>query len=530
MDKSKLSNLAELKWYAPLVLLVIYFLCISYHFQLHDFANYYFASKAGLEFQDSSFLYSIYSFNSYVWSLGYPEVLVDFYINSPFTITAFSPFLVFDNAFNAKLLFNVLSTVLFLILIHLLVKSKLKKKQASLFLILLPVLFFVPIRNQILFGQSYFLVFSCIVLVLLLMEKQKEIKTGVILVFATLFKIFPLIYGLYLLLNKRFKTLIILVLFAFGLILVAIWQSGFGIWKTYITEVLPTTSANHSGVGYQFNAQSVSVFLKTLLVKDSYYNPEVIMDSFTTYTALIWFYKTVVIALFIQGIWEYRKDVFKVFVITTVSFFLLQDRTATYTQLLWIIPITYLFASEISIKLKFITVFILLIMCNVPLKWFEELPVILKFGRMWLMLIVSLIFFLHFVKKIKIKFILYTCCFTIPLCLFSIVNYVPSNAEYVLPNKGYFLVHEFDKEYGFLTYKAIGRSGEVVEKTQIKINSISENELEVKDNQVYYKRQQVTFDNSLKSTPKLINDSEIYFLSDYNTRRGQFTLKKVALD
>ena len=164
------------------------------------------------------------------------------------------------------------------------------------------------------------------------------------------------------------------------------------------------------------------------------------------------------------------------------------------------------------------------------LKWFEELPVILKFGRMWLMLIVSLIFFLHFVKKIKIKFILYTCCFTIPLCLFSIVNYVPSNAEYVLPNKGHFLVHEFDKEYGFLTYKAIGRSGEVVEKTQIKINSISENELEVKDNQVYYKRQQVTFDNSLKSTPKLINDSEIYFLSDYNTRRGQFTLKKVALD
>jgi hypothetical protein len=530
MNKNKISFVTVLKWYIPLLVFITYFTVASYNFQLHDFANYYFASKAGLEFEDSSFIYSIYSFNSYVWSLGYPEVLVDFYINSPFTIAVFSPFLWFKNAFVAKLMFNIISSVLFLVSLYLLLKSKFNKKQSSIFLILLPVLFYVSFRNQILFGQSYFLVFSCIVFTLLLIEKQKEIKSGFILVFVSLLKIFPVIYGLYFLLNKKYKDLAISTLVVLSLILVAIWQSGFDIWKTYLIEVLPTTFKNHSGIGYQFNAQSVSVFLKTLFVKDDYYNPEAIVDSFATYTVLTWLYKSFIIALFIQGIRENSKNVFKVFVITTVSLFLLQDRTATYAQLLWIIPLIYLFTSEISTKIKFLTVFGILIICNIPLRWLEELPIILKFARMWFMLIVGIIFLLHFVKKIKPKFILYTCCFTIPISIFSIVKYVPSKAEYVLPNTNYFLVHEYSAENGCLTYKALGRNGEVKENTDIKINSINKNELKVIDNQVYYRGQQITFDNSLKAKPKLINNTQIYFLSDYNTRRGQFTLKKIVID
>ena len=288
MNKNKISFGTELKWYILLVVFITYFIATSYNFKLHDFANYYFSSKAGLEFEDSSFIYSIYSFNSYVWSLGYPDVLLDFYINSPFTITVFSPLLLIGNAFVAKLVFNILSSVLFFGSLYLLLKSKLNKNQSFIFLIILPVLFFVPVRNQILFGQSYFLVFSCIVFVLLFLEKQKELKAGVILVFASLLKIFPVIYGIYLLLNNKFKILAISVLIALGLISLAIWQSGFDIWRTYFTEVLPTTLSNHSGVGYQFNAQSMSVFLKTLFVKDAYYNPTVVLDSYATYTLLTW--------------------------------------------------------------------------------------------------------------------------------------------------------------------------------------------------------------------------------------------------
>lgn len=530
MIKSKLSVVNELKWYLPLVVFISYFLIDSYNFLLHDFANYYFASKAGLAYEDSSFIYSIYSFNSYAWSLGYPEVLIDFYINSPFTISVFSPFALIDNALTAKLLFNVLSSFLFILSLYKLLKSKLNKIESTQFLVFLPILFFVPFRNQIFFGQSYFLVFACIVFALLLFEKQNNIKSGFILVFATLLKIFPVIYGVQLLLNKRFKAVLISVFCVLVLIVVSIWQSGFVIWQAYFTEVLPTTSTNHSGVGYQFNAQSMLVFLKTLFVKDAYYNPSVIIDSFSTFTILTWIYKTIVLAVFIQAIWEHRKDVFKVFVITTISLFLLQDRTATYTQILWIIPLVYIFRTEISSKLKYNSVFMVLLICNIPMNWLADLPILFKFGRMWLIIALGIFILLHFIKKVKFKYILYTCCFSVPICILSIVNYTPSKAEYVLPNKDYFIVHDYYEDNGYLTYKALGRNGEVVKKTELIINAMNDRDLQVLDNQVYYQNKQVTFDNSLKSKPKLVNNSEIYFLSDYNTRRGQFTLRKITVE
>ena len=58
-----------------------------------------------------SHLFDIYEFNYYIWNLGYPDVLVDFYLNSPFTISLFYPLSFIENPYVAKAIFNFISIV-----------------------------------------------------------------------------------------------------------------------------------------------------------------------------------------------------------------------------------------------------------------------------------------------------------------------------------------------------------------------------------------------------------------------------------
>jgi len=51
----------------------------------------------------------------------------------------------------------------------------------------------------------------------------------------------------------------------------------------------------------------------------------------------------------------------------------------------------------------------------------------------------------------------------------------------------------------------------------------------IKDNQVFVDGQQVTHTNSLKKKAVLINNCDVYFLTDHRSRYGVFTLKKTNI-
>ena len=57
--------------------------------------------------------------------------------------------------------------------------------------------------------------------------------------------------------------------------------------------------------------------------------------------------------------------------------------------------------------------------------------------------------------------------------------------------------------------------------------SISSEEIEILDNQIYYKNEQLTFDHSNKKDAVLINGNEVVFLSDKNRGIGFFDLRKM---
>ena len=530
MGFKKFLNIVYFPWSLPLQLVLGYFFIKSLGFPLHDFSNGYFPAYAHSHSENIDFVWDVFQFNTYVWNLGYPEVLVDFYINTPFLIFFFQPFSFFQDAHLAKALFNLLGICIFLISLRMLLRVYIKKNLSKYLLLLLPVLFFVPLRNQIFFGQLYFFVFALIVLALIYIERNRSEKALLFITLAGLLKIFPAVYGVIFLVQRRYKSLFLAITFSLILILFSMIVVGFETWKFYLFKVVPNTIENQSGVGFQFNAQSLSVFLKTLLVHDDFYNPNPVFNSFIFYKILLWLFKSIVLGLSIQASIDIKKDNFALFAIWTVALLLIQDRTATYTQLLWIIPMLYIFSKPLASKYKIVVFINLLLLCNLPLKWMDSMPIFLKFGRLWLSLVFAMVFFLFLIKRNIIKTQLLTLLVVTPLCLFSILNHNQTKSDYVLNNKGYFMVYDYGFENGKLFYEALGKEGKVKEETTIQVQSFETGIIEIIDNQLFYKDKQITSEKSLKAKPILVNGKEIYFLSDYNTRRMHYTLRKINIE
>ena len=60
--------------------------------------------------------------------------------------------------------------------------------------------------------------------------------------------------------------------------------------------------------------------------------------------------------------------------------------------------------------------------------------------------------------------------------------------------------------------------------------SFNENISEVVGNQIKLGNQLILEDYSLKKKPVLVNNKELYYLTDHHSRRGAFTLKKINIE
>ncbi len=512
----------------PTVVLCLYFLVASYSSPLHDFSNSYFSAKLLHEgIPPETVIFDIHAFNSYIWELGYTDVLVDFYVNSPFTLSAFYPLAYIDNPYVAKFVFNSISILLFLIGLVLLAKETLSGKLWLLLII--PIVFYVPIKNQILFGQSYFIILFCVIVGYYFLEKKKEYLTGVVLGFAVLLKFFPVFYGIPLAFQKKWKAVGWSIVGTAIITIIGIAITGYSLWESYFLDILPHTFLSNTTTDYRPNYQSLDVFFKTLFVEDAYYNPNAWIANEHLYGIANWITKAIILGSAIAISIRKKHNTWMLLAIWVTTLFLTQGRTATYAQILWMIPLFVFCKRSISLRHTVVLLVLLTVICNFPFRILSNMPVGVQFSRLWLVVLLSICMYIWRGGRLRPKYIGLVFVLLFPVFYGVLKGATPDASQYALSEKKHFIIYDFFNDQGKLAYKALGRHGDETITTDIPITSFDEHSIIIKEHQLYKGERLIITDESLKKKPVLVNDSRVYYLTDHHSRRGAFTLKYIDI-
>jgi hypothetical protein len=525
------NNKTLLSYLLPTVVLCLYFLITSYSMPLHDFSNSYFSARLLHDgIAPETVIFDIYAFNTYIWELGYTDELVDFYVNSPFTLAAFYPLAYIENAYLAKFVFNSISILLFLAGLLLLAKKTIT--NFKWLLLAIPILFYVPIRNQILFGQSYFIVFFFVAAGYYVLNKKKEYGTGLLLGFAALLKFFPVFYGIPLAFQKRWKAIGLCIIATILFVIIGIFITGSTLWESYFLDILPHTFSSKTTTDYRVNYQSLDVFFKFLFVEDAYYNPNPWIANERIYSIANWITKAIIIGSAIGLSIRKKNNTFMLLAIWVTTLFLTQGRTATYAQILWVIPLFVVFPlsrKRLNVPYKLMLLGLVTVICNFPFQKLGGMPISIQFSRVWLVILLSVVMYKLMGGTFHLRYIALVFVVLFPLSYGALKGTTQDTSQYVLSEKKHFMIYDFFSDQGKLAYKALGRNGDETITTEIPIMSFDTQSITIKDHQLYHGDRLITENVSLKKKPVLINNSRVYFLTDHHSRRGAFTLKYIDI-
>ncbi|MCX6274305.1 MAG: glycosyltransferase family 87 protein, partial [Bacteroidetes bacterium] len=270
-DKNLISCLA-------FALLGIVLSIVFFSSPIHDFGNYYFGSKFALQGVNIRDIYEPYKFNLLIRNLpGFQDLkfLYNYAVVPPFTLLCYLPFTVTD-VYTSKLLFNIISVLgfsfsLFRLLRHL--------KIVSPLVLLLPLLLFIPFRNNILFGQTYLLLTAFLMTGFVAEEKNKNTMAAIFYALTIALKISPAILLLYMLARKNYKAFSVTILFSSIFFLSSVYFTGWEFMKQYFLEFIPRMSTNEINNPWATTYQSITVLLRNLFIHDQLLNPTAMFSS-----------------------------------------------------------------------------------------------------------------------------------------------------------------------------------------------------------------------------------------------------------
>ena len=187
-----------------MVFLIIGFILITItkNNPIGDFGNYYYGSKIFIDGKFSILNYkSIIHFNTQILAYGETNFFENYIPVPPFSILFYLP-LVFFKSITAKLVFNLLTLILFCFSLARVLKIL---NINSWVIVLLPIVFFGPLYNNIIQGQSYLLVAALLIEAYIASEKNKFFLTSLLIGLCICLKIFPAIFLIYFLLKRQYK-------------------------------------------------------------------------------------------------------------------------------------------------------------------------------------------------------------------------------------------------------------------------------------------------------------------------------------
>ena len=516
-----------LKYYPflPLLLLCSFYVYKAIDFPVHDFANYYFGGTFLAEGHFNSDIYFPYEFNRAIFDSGHKNIFGSYAPNTPFTAVFFLAFTIFSLAV-AKLVFNCISIVLLVFsLCRLFNYYKIDFRYA----LLIPILFLVPIKNNLLFGQVYFLLFFLLSEGWLAYEKKQWKSMSIFWSLAILLKVFPMLLIALLLFRKQWKATFYLAIAGLFLLGISLFFTGLDIWIFYLKEVFPKASNGEIANSFVDNYQSVFMFLKELLVYAVTENPSAFFNYPILFVASMVAFK---IGILVIGYFVSQKvsNAILIFAYWISAMIILSPYGSTYTFILLLFLFLALLKSPISMANKVIFFGLLFLINNLPLSLFIENSFPFSYWRLFLLLLFFGLFISLFYKNINWK--IATIFSLVPMILVLIFKKNENIKSTILLKEGPILIYDYEIEtnpetdYNYLIGSFWdGKEKKVFWKPQIQTFQ----PLKLKNNQVFYKNQQLTFDKSNKLKPMLINNKTIIYLSDYDRGIGFYTLRKINL-
>jgi hypothetical protein len=212
---------------------------------------------------------------------------------------------------------------------------------------------------------------------------------------------------------------------------------------------------------------------------------------------------------------------------------LISPNGSTYSLVLLLFPLLALFSEKNTLGTRFMIMLLVLLICNIPVHYFEQLTFILQFPRLYLMLLLFSI--LIFYEGVRVNYLLLSSLLILfiamqvqPLNLFS--SSTTDNSSYLLSKEEHLLIYDYDVKNGQLVYNYWSDEGPALAETGIPLSITGDKFVEVKNNQLYYKGKKITNTADRKLKPEMMNDNTIIYLSDKNRGVGFYTLRKLKLN
>ncbi len=492
---------------------------------LSDWGNYYYGSNLLLEGKFNKDVYEAYKFNLLIREHGETDIFLNYTPIPSFTALFYIPFQ-FTSSVNAKIIFCLLSTLLFAIAVYRFTKFL---QIDSYWLLVIPFILVLPMRSNIFFGQTYLLIIAMLMEGYISYQTDKKFLAGLLWGAAILLKLFPGIILLYLLFKKDYKMLGVTIGIMAVLSIITVAVTGFGLNVEYFTQIMPRMLNNEINDTYAPSYQSMLVLLNKIFVYDKLLNPAGTMNNPLVFKILNSLYSLIV--LYICAMFTIKKDTddYLKFSLWLLAGLMITGYGSGYSLLLLV------FIALASVKhlkekrfAQIIVLGFIFAISSIPVHMFSKFSLLMQFPRLYLFIAFFIVILIIYKIKPPFKYI-----YAVPL-LAVVIGFLSApqfneSAEYVLDKEEALLIYDYGKSNGKLMIKFIDQNGKNEKELEHGADFTPNAEVTLQNNQVFYKGRQLTFTKDIKLKPMLNNTNEIYYLSDKNRGVGFYTLRKIIL-
>lgn len=493
---------------------------VAYKSHPGDFINYYYSSWFLNHGQFDKFIYEPYLFNLEIRKHYSGFFFGNFTPVPPITAWVFSPFAVLPMQV-AKVVFNVFSVILFSFSVFKLLKHLQLKSE---WLLLLPLVFLLPLKSNIIQGQLYLILLALLVLGFLFTEQNRKTAAGFCFGAAIALKLFPAIVVLYLVRNKDFNVLIRTLFFVLVFVFVPYLVTRSDFTLDYYTQILPRLMAGEINDPWATAYQSVTVLLRQLFVYDPLLNTGTTLFNPALFKGLNTLFALLFSMAFVAVIYR-TAERWQQFALTLFLGVLISGYGSVYGLLL-LIPLLVAFSQH---RYGYVVIALLAAVCFAP--WQPASSYLLfKFARLWVMLILAVWLILQYGKKLLALPALFA---VVTGLVYGYQKSLFSNQRLfddVLAAQNNLLLFKYGHKADSLELSYITPAGITKDVLVFPDTLVTDNRIKMANNEIYFNQQQLTFNGGRKVKP-LLNSAkgEVLYLGDAGRGVGFYTLKKVSL-